>query len=172
MFKEQVRITGRHAEIMKKYTQEKQADTKFPLILNDNRGGQVETYIFDTMYQCYTFFATLGLAIDKKADADNSTPTNANVFADKIVSNQKYLYRIFRQMVLVDQTFGDDLDIKIKMLFDEGSMTPEQKKIGKELFDSYVRGGAEYFDERFCQSHSYEDIVRNFLTLFKENQIV
>ena len=156
---------------MKKYTKEKQAELKFPFILSNNIGAQVETYIFDTMYNCYAFFVILGLALERKAATDISTSSNANIFADKVFDNRNDLNRIFRQIVLADDTFGTDIDVKIKILFDEGSITPEQKKIGKELMDSYARGGAEYFEEKFSQVHSFEDVVRTMLTMFQEIQI-
>ena len=173
MFRDQVRITGTHAEIMKKYSRDKQGENKYTLLLNDNSGMQVESYIFETMYECYVLAACLGLAYNRKAESNTENNATANVFADKIVSNQRFLNRIFQQMVFCDDTcFGTDIDSKIKMLFDIGNMRPEDKKIGKDLFDSYVRGGLEIINETFKDANSYEDITRSLLKLVKNATVV
>lgn len=166
MFSEQIRIYGKHANIIKKYSLDKQAsETNYFTVTKSCTSDSINTYIFKDMLECYMVAAILGIINDRKSDVDKTPATPANIFAEKVIKNKITLERIFKHMVF---SRYDELNIdqKIKKAFEL-----EHSNNDKDIFDSYVRGGLEIIDETFNKSQTIEDIAKTILNLLDHYSI-
>ena len=66
IFSSDLRLHGRHAELIKKYSRDKQAEEQFNLTVKDNMGNTHNTYIFEKMIQAYMVSALIGIISEKK----------------------------------------------------------------------------------------------------------
>lgn len=165
MFTANILMIGKHAEILKKYSVDKQAEDQHELFVLDNCGNKKKIHIFDTMIQTYMCAAMLGIINKKQSLPDKSSTTTANMFADVVMKNRTFLERIVQFMILVTEEV--EADQKIKAAFtlnkDEGVL--------QERLNSYARGGLELIDECFKECQTYSDIAYAFLTIMDEIDI-
>lgn len=160
MFDKQIRLVGRHAEIIKKYSQNTSDPVDF--LVNDTNGNQVNVYIFDTLLNAYMTCAMIGI-IEKKSipsDSTQSTDVTATIFADILHNYKNTLDRIYQHMVLMEADAAN-IDSAIKRAFSiEKSDDIEEEKI-----KSYARGGLEIIDGLFSSCETIEDISNAIIDL-------
>lgn len=165
MFTANILMTGKHAEILKKYSVDKQAEDKYELFVLDNCGNKKKIHIFDTMIQTYMCGAMLGIINKKQSSADKSSTTTANMFAEVVTKNRAFLERIVQFMILV--TEEAETNQKIKAAF---TMNKDEEVL-QERLNSYARGGLELIDEYFKDCQNYSDIAYKFLEIIDEIDI-
>jgi hypothetical protein len=152
-----IRVFGRHAQILKKYSKDKQAEEKNEFILFDIDGDKQSTYIFDTMIDCALTAMMLGIVEQKEAQEDNdSSITPATIFADIVMKKSNIIQRIFKHMVLSTSEF--EAQDKIKLSF--GVLEPEEQKDFINKLYAYMRGGLEILDSFFADCSNYEETSR------------
>ena len=161
MFDKQIRLYGRHADILKKYSKDKQGENEMHFDVDNNEGTKKTIYIFDNMLQCYMVAAMLGINNKKKANLDTDKNTYATIFADVLIKNRSNLMRIYSHMILSSDS-NEDVDSKIKKAF---SINSSDADANQEELDSYVRGGLEIIDDTFSKCASYEDVSNSILDL-------
>ncbi|MGM9808670.1 MAG: hypothetical protein ACI31I_03000 [Bacilli bacterium] len=162
MFDNQIKLYGKHSEILKKYSREKGSQTDVIFRINNNDNEPKDIYLFENYLSCYMCAAMLGIVYDRKADMDNNRALYATIFYEKIRANKHLLDRIYQHMVLT-KCSDESIDGAIKKAF--SPVVDTNEKTYEELFDSYVRGGLELLDEKFGNSESYEDIANNIYSL-------
>lgn len=167
MFNDQIRIYGKHANIIKKYSPDKQAsETNYFRVGNSYNDDTDYTYIFSDMFECYMVSAMLGIINDRKAEIDKTQTTPANIFAEKVIKGKNNLERIFKHMVFTRYDWLN-IDQKVKKAFEL-----EHSKEDEQNFDSYVRGGLEIIDERFKKCQTLEDIANALADLLDSYGVV
>ena len=83
MFTANILMTGKHAEILKKYSVDKQAEDQYELFVLDNCGNKKKIHIFDTMIQTYMCGAMLGI-INKKQSSAVKVPLQQLICLQKL----------------------------------------------------------------------------------------
>lgn len=155
MFDKQIRITGIHADYIRKYSKDKQGENAAYFTLDNNEGKTDNYYIFDTILQCYMCAAMIGIIEKKSSPVDNTKTTPANIFAEIINKNRGTLERIYHHMVI--STYTDlGIDSRIKKAF---SVDKENEAEEEERLNGYVRGGLEIINERFSNCKTFEDVA-------------
>ncbi len=168
MFSKDIRIQGKHALIVKKYSQDKQAQEKVPFVLNNHEGRNEEKYVFETMIDCIMVATMLGIINKRTAEEDvdkNISP--ATIFTEIILKRRNLLERIYYHLEFSNAN-EENINEVIKKAF---VMSDEEKKIGLEKFKSYMRGGLEIIDEQFKDVASYEDLCNAFIELKQTYQL-
>lgn len=155
MFEKQIRLTGIHADYIRKYSKDKQGENTAFFTLDNNEGKTDNYYVFDSILQCYMCAAMIGIIEKRTSPVDNTKTTPANIFAEIVNKNRNNLERIYHHMVLT--TYTDmSIDARIKKAF---SVDKENEAEEEEKFNSYVRGGLEIINERFNDCKTFEDLA-------------
>ena len=162
MFESNLRIYGKHAAILKKYSQDKQAEEQFEFKVLDNDGNSHVIYIFDTMIQAYMVASMIGIIHNEKIDKDEGKEPTATIFSEVLTTNRKSLQRIVKFMILTEKEY-DDVDPIIKEAFSINY----RENIEKEI-TSYARYGFEVIDNYFKDCVTYEDVI-NAIVNFKND---
>lgn len=166
MFKSNILMTGKHAEYMKKYSIDKQAEEQFEFQVFDNKGSKKTIYIFSTMIQAYMCAAMLGIIENKCVTEDKSSSVTANIFADIVMKNTPKLERIVQFMILSSDEVGTDQ--KIKEAF---TINKDEAYIQNRL-TSYARGGLEIIDSYFSDCQIYSDVAYKMLNLIDDYELI
>ena len=169
MFTKQIRFYGKHADIMRKYSKDKQGADAQHFIVTNNSGEKKVIYLFDTILQCYMVAAMLGIINKRTADIDNTkTSSTANIFADILIKNKPTLERIYQHMVLSEESdLSVDGLVKKAFTINKG----DQDDIEEKRLEAYVRGGLEIIDEKFNSCQTYEDVANAILDLNEEYRV-
>lgn len=166
MFKANILMTGKHAEYLKKYSVDKQAEEQFEFQVFDNMGSKKTIHIFETMIQAYMCAAMLGIIENKSEAEDKNSSITANMFADVVMKNAPKLERIVQFMLL---SFDEiETDQKIKEAF---SLNRDEADIQNRL-TSYARGGLEIIDSYFRDCQTYSDVAYKMLNLIDDYELI
>lgn len=163
MFKSQLIIYGKHAEILKKYSPDKQAEEQFPFYVEDidNKQQNLKIDIFETMLQTFMVAGMIGIIDKKTSEEDTSSNVKATIFAEALNNNMSQLKRIIRFMILTTEDL--DIDARIKKTFTVNENQDDEKKLL-----GYVRYGLEKLDTYFNKCNTVEDVARAWLSLLIE----
>lgn len=162
MFKDQIRIYGKHAGYLKKYSRDKQGETQFPFTVTTIKNEKRNIHIFETMIQGYMVAGMIGIIENRNVAEDSNKEIYANIMADTVFDRIKLLKRITTFMILSDKKSSLTVDGKIKRAFSIDEIN--DPTIGKEL-EGYVRGGLEIINEYFVDCKTYEDVANQLLLL-------
>lgn len=162
IFQGQIKIIGKHADIMQKYCKEKGSNQDISFRITNNDGESKVFYLFETRINIYMCAGMLGIIYNRKSDVDKSTSTSSSVMTDMIGKQMENLLIMYRYMVLGRTT--DSPNDKIKRAFSLNKTDEEEQKELKELED-YVRGGLEIIDERFKDVKTYDDLAAKIFDL-------
>lgn len=165
IFSSDLRLHGRHAELIKKYSRDKQAEEQFNLTVKDNMGNTHNTYIFETMIQAYMVSALIGIISEKKVENDTQSEPTANILSDTLIKNRSDLERITRFMIL-SKNDGISVDLKIRNAF-----TLNKNVLLEEEVTAYSRYGMEIIDSYFNECITQEDIVNQLYSFMKDYSI-
>lgn len=165
IFSSDLRLHGRHAELIKKYSRDKQAEEQFNLTVKDNMGNTHNTYIFETMIQAYMVSALIGIISDKKVENDTQSEPTANILSDTLIKNRSDLERITRFMIL-SKNDGISVDLKIRNAFTLNKNVLLEKEV-----TAYSRYGMEIIDSYFNECITQEDIVNQLYSFMKDYSI-
>jgi len=152
MFRHELKITGVHAQILKKYTERgsgKDDVEKVKLSTKLLSGKKEATlHLFSTYFDGLTTGMALGIKLNKKTKSDPNEDFTATIFTDKLISqpSQALLKRIFEtyQFSISKQEDSE----KIKAIFKTDQTKDEIKEI-EELLLSYAYAGLEFIDNTF-----------------------
>lgn len=154
IFKEQIRIFGKHAKILKKYSKDKGGDNGVEYVLEDGK----TVYLFDSMIQCLMIAMMYGIINNRKGEVSHTGDDfYATIFLDVINKNRKNLERIYQHYVLSDKSIKEK-DSRIKKAFSTDFSKEEDKRIEDEMM-AYALGGLEIIDENYCECKSLESII-------------
>ena len=101
MFRHDIKITGIHAHILKKYTERVSGkeETERVVLSTKLLSGKKEEnlYLFSTYFDGLTTGMALGIKLNKQAKPDSNEAFNATIFTEKLISqsSQDLLRRIF-----------------------------------------------------------------------------
>ncbi len=164
MFEKQIRLYGKYADIIRKYSKDKQGADEQHFLLDDNEGNEKNVYIFENILQCYMCAAMLGIINKKSMPQDSNRDKTANIFADILLKNRGNLYRVYQHMVLSEET-TESIDLVVKKAFSINIVNPDQEQ---EKIDGYVRGGLLIIDEWFGNCKTYEDVANKLIDFMYE----
>ena len=153
MFDNQIKLSGKYAEIIKKYSVDKQADEQFKFNVVDNNHNHFNIHIFETMIQTYMVAAMIGIIEGKKIETDNASKPTATIFEEALSKNKNELNRIVQYMILCEMN-GKSVDEKIKNAFSLKKSDNLDKEVTK-----YARYGLEVIDNTFNECQTLEDVV-------------
>lgn len=162
MFSNNIKLYGKHAEILKKYAKDKQAEEQYKFEVDDNIGETHNIYIFDTMIQAYMVAAMIGIINKTSIDKDEGKEPTANIFSEVLTKNRNLLERIVRFLILTENV-DKDVDLIIKEAFSMKNKEDIEKKV-----TSYARYGFEVIDNYFKDCATYEDVA-NAILCFKND---
>ncbi len=158
MFNKNLRLTGKHAKILKRYSKDKQAEeTQNFTVFSDlptESHKKYDIYLFNTLYDCFITATLIGIIEDRKAESDNSIDVNATIFSDKLNASQNEIDRVFK--LLVFTKYNLTLDEKIKKVF---TLEKVDDEMDEKIFLDYTRGGLEIIDEKFSSSQNIRDVL-------------
>ena len=164
MFDGDIRLVGKHARILKKYSVSKQGENQVPFMVTDVDGKSHEISLFGTMMQTYLVGCALGIEAKKRSVIDTNQDEKANIFAEMVVKNRPTFYRLLQVMILTEE---NELSVnqKIKNSFSVNTINdPNLENRLKE----YALAGLEILDSYFCECKS-EEVVVNALLCLNEN---
>lgn len=164
MFKKQIRLYGKYADIIRKYSKDKQGADEQHFLIDDNEGEEKNVYIFENILQCYMCAAMIGIINKKTMPQDSNRDKTANIFADILFKNRHNLMRIYQHMILSEDN-EESIDSVIKRAFSINVSNPDQEQ---EKFDGYVRGGLLIIDDWFNNCKSYEDVANQLIDFIYE----
>ena len=164
MFDKQIRIYGKHADIIRKYSKDKQGSDEQHFLVDDNEGKQKNIYLFENILQCYMCAAMVGISNRKTAEADSNKDKTANIFADILFKNRSNLQRIYQHMILSENS-EETVDGTIKKAF---SINKANADTEEDRVAAYVRGGLEIIDNYFSSCSSYEDVANKLMDFLDE----
>ena len=162
MFKSQISLYGKHAELLKKYSRDKQGE-KVVFTVTDNEGKQKEIFLFDNYIQGYMVSAMLGIYLGKTSQEDGNRSSEATIFADILTKKKGDLDTIVEFMILTEKEENVDKKIRNAFSIDRDNEIELERRV-----TSYVRGGLEVIDEWFGKCKTYEDVANQIL-LFNKN---
>ncbi len=162
MFQSQISLYGKHAELLKKYSRDKQGE-KVLFVVTDNTGKEKEVFLFDNYIQGYMVSAMLGIFLKKTVQDDGNRSSEAKIFADILAKKKGDLDTIVEFMLLTEN--DENIDRKIRNAF---SLDRDNEIELERRLTGYVRGGLEVIDEWFGKCKTYEDIANQIL-LFNQN---
>lgn len=162
MFTSQLLIQGKYADLLKKYSRDKQGE-KITFTVTDNEGDEQEIFLFDNYMQGYMVSAMLGILNRKSIGDDGDRSSEAKIFADMLSKKRGELETIVEFMLLSNTE--DSVDKRIKQAFTVDRENGEQIE---KMVTSYARGGLTIIDEWFNSCKTYEDVA-NQMILFVDN---
>lgn len=160
MFRHDVKITGVHAHILKKYTERLggKEDTERVVLSTKLLSGKREgnLYLFSTYFDGLTTGMALGIKLNRRANPDSNDAFNATIFAEKLInqSSQDLLRRIYEIYIFSDSK--GELTDKVKTVFRTDYSKEEIKEI-EDLLLSFAYAGLEFIDETFKNSSTIDD---------------
>lgn len=157
MFQEQLVLYGKYANLLKKYTRDKQGE-KVQFIVKDNKGDKKEVFIFDNYLQGYMISSMLGIYLNKSIPDDGDRSSEAKIFAEILIKKKLELETIAQLMILSNDNGSTDKKIKEAFSIDK----PNEKEIEKSL-TSYFRGGITIIDDFFKECDTQEDVANAIL---------
>ena len=162
MFTSQLLIQGKYADLLKKYSRDKQGE-KITFTVTDNEGNEQEIFLFDNYIQGYMVSAMLGILNNKSIADDGDRSSEAKIFADILAKKRGDLETIVEFMLLSNTE--NSADKRIKQAFTVDRENGEQLE---KMVTSYARGGLIIIDEWFSKCKTYEDVA-NQMMLFVDN---
>lgn len=169
MFKENIKIFGKHADIMKKYSKTSSAKEEILFQVTGLDGELKEVYIFNDYMEAYMIAAMVGIIENRKASIDNSTSTSATIFTEVMGHRSEALKTIVKYMILTKES--ENADLKIKKAFSIQRKEEEDIELQKEL-DSYVRGGLEIIDNYFKNCSNFSDLGNELLHFLTDYSLI
>jgi hypothetical protein len=166
MFDNDIRLVGKHAEILKRYSVDKQAENQIKFTVDDNNGKQIDIHVFETMIQTYMVAGMIGIIKKKISDVDRSSDLYANIFSSAVNKNKADLKRIVQFMNLTADSSAS-IDGRIKKAF-----TVKGNQDSEERLNGFVRAGLEVLDEYFCDCRTQEDVANAILSLVEDFGII
>lgn len=155
MFDSNIQIFGKHAQIIKKYSKNSQADATVSFIVLDQNGNSKEITLFNTMMQTYLVSCALGIASQKSAEITGDRNDRANIFSEIVIKKREDLIRLVQFMLLTEEN-EDTINSKIKKAFSVRNMTDSSLE---EKLNGYALGGLEILDSYFGNCQTEEDVA-------------
>ena len=162
MFNSQLVIYGKYAELLKKYSRDKQGE-KVPFSVTDNLGKEREIFLFDNYIQGYMVSAMLGIYLRKSLPDDGNRDTDAKIFAEILTKKKGELDTIVQFMILTEDEKNIDKKIRNAFAIDRDNGDELEKKV-----TAYARGGLSIIDEWFSKCKTYEDVANQILMFNRE----
>ena len=163
MFDSDIKIVGKHATYIK-FLSKKTTE------LNKDFAG---AEIFRRYIDVYIAGAMLGILKKRKSEVDNApNGDTAMIFASAVINEQSNLKFLYRMILLLDDAALSN-DDRVDLAF-RNDTNNEKLKAGMEVFNSYARGGIEWFYEKFTDGATTKEdylqkiaeIVRDFEEIY------
>lgn len=166
MFKSQLIIYGKHAEILKKYSPDKQAEEQFPFYVEsiDSKQQNIEINMFETMIQTFMVAGMIGIIDKKTSEEDTNSNIKATIFAEALTNNMPQIKRMIQFMNLTTEDL--DFDARIKKAFTVNENEGDEKKLL-----GYVRYGLEKIDNYFNKCNSVEEVASAWRDLLNDYKV-
>ena len=162
MFNQNIRLYGKHATILKKYSNDKSSSEHVEFLVDNNDGDRVDIYLFDTLLSTYLVAGMIGIIENRKVLSESSnSSTYATIFLEKINKEKRLLERMYQHMILSEAN-EDEIDSYIKKAFTINKADEENEQ---RRLEDYVRGGLEIIDEIFSKCSTYEDVANALIDL-------
>ena len=72
MFNQNIRLYGKHATILKKYSNDKSSTEHVEFLVDNNDGDRVDIYLFDTLLSTYLVAGMIGIIENRKVLSESS----------------------------------------------------------------------------------------------------
>lgn len=160
MFDKDIRIFGKHAEIIKKYSKDNSSESEYKFDLLDNEGKSHTSYIFETMIGLYMCAGMIGIIEGKKVNFSSENKNiYANIMTEQVHKNKNNLNRVVQYMVLCSSEGSADKRIKDAFRLRDSN----DIELEKELM-SYCCAGLEIIDNWFKDCTTYENLANELLS--------
>ncbi|MBU9896903.1 hypothetical protein KSW27_11965 [Holdemanella biformis] len=155
MFDSDIRIYGKHAKMLKKYSKSRNHDGQDQFLIKAFDGSECECVLFDTMMQTYLVSCALGIANNKQVKAETSGDDYATIFMDMVNKSRNSLIKLVQFMLLIENN-NMSTEAKVKKAF---SVQNSSNKDLEEKLKSYACGGLEILNSYFCECKTQEEVV-------------
>ena len=169
MFNNTIKINGKHAYIIKKYSKTSSAKEEILFQVTGLDGELKDVYIFNDYMEAYMIAAMVGIIENKKSNADKVPTPSATIFTEVMEHRSRYLKTIVKYMILKEDS--EDVDLRIKKAFSLKRNLEEDIELQKEL-DSYMRGGLEIIDGYFKDCNNFTDLGNQLLQFLQDYSLV
>lgn len=158
MFDNDIKITGKHASLLK-FLAKKSTELK-----KDAKSAE----IFKRYIDVYMAGIIVGAVKNMKSDVDNSIDESANILASAVIGEQNNLKFLYRLVLLTDNPSSTSVEERIDNAFRYDGDAAKVKE-GMAILNSYARGGIEWLYEKFNDGvTTQEDYYRIVYELIKE----
>ena len=158
MFDNDIKITGKHASLLK-FLAKKSTELK-----KDAKSAE----IFKRYIDVYMAGIIVGAVKNMKSDVDNSIDESANILASAVIGEQNNLKFLYRLVLLTDNPSSTPVEERIDNAFRYDGDAAKVKE-GMAILNSYARGGIEWLYEKFNDGvTTQEDYYRIVYELIKE----
>jgi hypothetical protein len=171
MFRHEVKITGIHALILKKYTSrdggkdDVQKVKLYTTLLTGKKEDNLN--LFSTYFDGLTTGMALGIKLNKKSNSDSNEDYTAAIFTDKLISQQSQalLKRIF-EIYHFSISKQEDSE-KVKAIFKTDYSKDEVKEI-EDLLLSYAYAGLEFIDDTFKNTSTIDEFSLKLIKILND----
>ena len=154
MFKKNVLIKGRHAEYMKRLAAVIDADTSARL--------------FERNLDVYILAPIVGLAYGRTAKVDTENKDETSIHTEQLQGELDVLTYNYRLVMLCAQKETQSVEERTDRAF-RFDRDEEKRRIGDEVFQSYILGGIEVLREKLLVDTSeLEDYLNNLYEFCNE----
>jgi hypothetical protein len=161
IFISELKYTGKHAEIIRKFSKAKNtSEETSKLTFNSYDGLAIknqELILFDTYFNGLVISALIGLKKNHKVKMDsNSSIIPASIFTDILFKNASLLTRIFQFINLIENKPNNDE--KIKKAFNYDYSSSEVNFFMEEILQ-YSCAGLEFINDQLIKVNTLEDVI-------------
>lgn len=114
--------------------------------------------IFQKNVDVYALAAVVGMVYNRQAKVEKGTNENTKIFSDAFENNRKMLAYTYRMVMLLHEKETLPMEERIDRAFKYDNK-PELRKIGDEIFNSYVLGGVEVLYEKIFAGVNFDRVV-------------
>lgn len=159
---DRIRVYGKHAYIIKKYSRDKQAEEKVIFSVRNVDNKNEDIVIFDTMIDCVMTAMMMGIVEKRQAKEDNDNSISpATIFLDIVQKKANIFERIFNHMIMMND--AEPIEKCIRKAF--GVIDEEDQRKELDNLFSYMRGGLEIIDEYFSKCQTIEELLNVILEI-------
>jgi hypothetical protein len=164
MLTKELKFTGKHAQIIRKYSQSRNATEQISrvkyLSYKEKKPKEDDLIIFDTYFHCFITSALLGIQRKKKVKMDTDSSVDASIFAEILLKNSILIKKLYSYYIFI-KSDKKNIDENIRKAFSPNPSLDELALFTKDITE-YACGGLEIIEDLFQETHNIEDILISF----------
>jgi hypothetical protein len=161
MLVKDIRITGLHADIMKKYSRVRDPNDLVEhvqfLSYSEKKMNDEDLILFESYFNAFITSALIGMKNNKKVKMAQGTNKPATIFTEILAKNSSILRKVYHYYILI-QSKTENINTAIKKAFSADVSAEEVNVFTVDILE-YSCGGLEIIDSFFRDKHLIEDIL-------------